>query len=159
MKYKITVKTPRNQAERSMAFSRSALLGLKHSRNVIEEKLLGHNEFYWVIETSEDELQEIMHKCARGEMIIRKFYSIVFKLLHRANRIAEKCGKAGMWFKRWIIGRLKKLTAGQEENGLVEQFENMNEEEFQDFIQISDEEEIHAFLEGELIKVELWKDG
>lgn len=155
MKLKITVWTPKNQAEKSMATNRMALLGIKHTRKVVEEKLVAHNQFYWVLEVKPDDVLDITRKCAKGEITIRKFYSVIFKLIKRANRIAEKSSKAGAWLKRWVIKRLKKMSQGQQENdGLVQQFENMNDDEFNDFIKINDEAEMRAFLEGELIKVE-----
>lgn len=154
MKVKITINTPRNQAEKSMATNRAALLGIKHGKKIIEEKLVAHNQFYWVLDVGPDDMQDIAKRCVRGEYVIRKFYSVLFKLIKRANRIATRSRKAGEWIRRWVVKRLKKMQQDPEQDGLAKQFENMPEKEFVDFLKVTDEAEVRSFLDGPLIILE-----
>lgn len=155
MKVKITVNTPPNQAEKSMETQKNALLGIKTKTKVIEQKATRHNQFYWIMEIGPDEMQGITKKCARGEAIIRKFYKVLFKLIKRANRIAEKSGRAAKWIKRWIVKRIKKISApGEKQDGLANQIEGMTDDEMASYIKISDKPEMDELLNGELIIVE-----
>ena len=151
-KLKIDVKTPKNQAEQCMKTQKTALLGVKKSKEVLEEKLVKHNEFYWIIQVDSDKQErEIIYKCAKGEVTIRNFYKALFKLIHRANKLGDKFNKGYAWMRRWMVKKLKKQMGSDQE--LIKKVENMSDEEIKDFIKISDKEEMDKLLSGDMITV------
>lgn len=158
MEVKITVMTPRNQAAKSIKTMKDSLLGFNKAGKVKREKLLADNKFYWIIDCEDQkELDGIIKKAARGEILIKKFYSVLFKLLGRANKLAEKTNKGMQWLKRWLIKRLKKTYQDQSDNGMTTQIENMKDEELKEFIKINDKESMQKLLSGTLIDVEVLK--
>lgn len=158
MDVKITVMTPRNQAAKSIKTMKDSLLGFSKAGKVKKEKLLADNKFYWIIECADEkELDKIRTKAVRGEVLIKKFYSVLFKVLGRANKLAEKTGKGIQWLKRWLIKRLKKTYQDNSDNGMTAQIENMKDEELKEFIRVNDKEEMQKLLNGTLIEVDVLK--
>jgi hypothetical protein len=154
MMIRVDVKTPRNQAKKCMKTQKMALLGYKEIKKIKEENLISHNRFEWVLEIKDqEEMNNIIMKCARGEVLIKKFYSTLFKLVKRANKVAAKFKKGAAWLKRWMIKTIKKKYEG-DSGKLAEYINSMDDKEFQDFLVINDEEEMRALLAGNLIKVE-----
>lgn len=153
MRYlQITVLTPHGQASIGMKLNREAILGYKKSRQIIKEKLLADNKYYYIVPVyNDEEYNDIIIKCARAEVIIKKFYSILIKTIDRANKLATKFKKGASWVKKWIIKRLTKQYGEQDNNGFIEQIKMMSDEEILDFIKINDRKEMMELLAGELI--------
>ncbi len=144
----VTVKTPKNQAERSMQTQKSAILGYKEKKKLIDEKLVSHNEFWWKLEIEDDELPKLIKNTARGEVLIRKFYQTLFKLLGRAQKLQLKFKKGGQWIKNYLKKKLSK-TKGNED--MIAHIDSMKDEEL---TSITDKEEIQALINGQMITVE-----
>lgn len=158
MLVKIDVKTPKNQAAQCMKTQKSALLGYKQLKKVKEEKVVSHDNFYWVLQLeNQKELDKVIKRCSLGEVMIKRFYSSLFKLVHRANRLCAKFGKAKTWIKKWMLKRIKKKYQG-DTTGMENYIQNMSDEEFEDFLQIDDEAEMRKLLEGDLITPEILED-
>lgn len=147
---KIAVKTPKNQAHKSVETQKKALLGYKGARQVIEQRVVANNLFYWIVEAPASDVPDIIKKAAKGEALIRSFYRTLIRILSRANKIAQKSGKGGAWMKRWIIKRMKKVSR---DKGLTDQWEAMSDEQFQEFIRMTDRKEIEELIAGEMITV------
>ena len=150
-KIKLIVNTPKNQAERSIKTQRIGLLGHKQSEKIIEEKIVNDHQFYWIIKINDQKDQEdLIKKTARGETMIRAFYSTLFKLISRANKVVNKFQKGTQWIKRWMINKLRRNN----QLDFIEKVESMTDEEIKDFLNITDKEEMKKFLEGSLIEIE-----
>jgi len=149
-KLKITVKTPKNQAQPCMIKQRDALLGFKKQKKILEEKLVSHNEFYWIIpaDDAKDEAT-IIKRLAKGEITIKNFYKTLMKTLDRINRLAGKFKKGAYWMKRRLIKMLNK----KEQHDFAAQVENMSEAELLDFVKINDRKEMMELLSGSLIDI------
>lgn len=157
MKLKINVKTPNNQAKKCIETQKKSLLGLTQSKKVLEQKVIKHNEFFWIIECdSEKEREKIIKKCANGEVLIKKFYSVLFHIIGKANKLADKFKKGIGWIRRFLIKRLKKTSqqsATDKENGMIKQIESMSDDELKNFIKIHDRESMQKLLSGAIIKI------
>ena len=155
MKVKVSVKTPKNQAEKCIKTQRAAILGYSQSKKVLEEKVVSDHEFYWIVQVDDPkEYAKILEKAARGEMTIRKFYRTLFKLIDRANKLADKFGKGVSWIRRWIIRKVKKQQEKGGDDSIIQQIESMSDDELRDFIKVTDRAELEKLLSGELINVE-----
>ena len=153
MKLKINVKTPKDQAAKCIETQKKALLGMAQASQILEQKLVNDHEFYWVLNIrSHREMMKTIKKCARGEVLIKKFYRTLISLIDRANKLANKFKKGARWMKRWLVRRIKTKTQGNEE--LVNAIENMSDEEFKDFLVIHDRVAMQELLAGDLITVE-----
>ena len=155
---KVNVKTPKNQAANCIKTQKRALLGMKKANEILEQKLVDHNEFYWIINCKDEaEYIGIIKKCALGEVMIKKFYNTLIRLITRANKLVKKFKKGGDWIKKFIIRKLNKYYQGQD-NELVKSIEAMDEKEFADFVEIGDLKEMQALLAGDLITTDILKD-
>lgn len=152
---KILVKTPRNQAARCVRTQKDQLLGLKKSGQIKESKVTAHNEFYWIVPIKDlGEYDKLTKRLALGENMIKKFYSTLFKLINRVNRLAKKFKKTGTWIKKYLQKRIRKMTAkGDDQQGMLDYLDDMDDTEFKDFLVISDKEEMDKFLKGDLITI------
>jgi hypothetical protein len=147
MKVKITIKTPPNQANKAIESSKKVFLG-KNKDFVIQEEVIAHDEFYWVLVIQDlNQMEKLYKKCAAGEVMIREFYRKLFKEIDRANKISKKLGKPISWVK----ARVKKMM-GKRSTGDVEGFEDQINNT--DFFEIEDREVMKKFLEESMIKVE-----
>lgn len=146
------VRTPKNQAANCIKTQKAALLGYKASQKVKEQKVVQHNLFYWILDLEDEkEMSKITFKCARGEVMIKKFYSTLFKLLNRANRLATKFKKGAGWIRKWINKQLKKH--GQADEGMQNHIDSMTDEQLIDFIKVTDRKDMDKLLSGNLIEI------
>lgn len=161
MKIKVTVNTPKKQAAQCMKTQKKAYLGFKASKKVIKEELVNDAQFYWVLEIEPKDTKGLYKNAARGELMIRKFYRGLFKIIDRCNKIQKKTGKGAKWLKRQLIKRLKKQTehSPDDDNELIKNIDNMSDDEFKDFIVVHDREPMEKLLSGDLIKLEELEDG
>lgn len=151
MLLKILVKTPKNQAPVCIKTQKAALVG--HKTKVKEQKVVKHNLFYWILEVADDkEMSVVTYKCARGEVVIKKFYGMLFKILRRANKLAGKFKKGVYWIRRYMKKQINKH--GKSDPGMMNYIDSMSDEQILDFIKITDKEEMEKLLSGPLIKVE-----
>lgn len=149
-KFKITVKTPKNQAKPCMIKQRDALLGFKKQKNILEEKLVNNHEFYWIIPIDDDnDAMQVTKRLAKGETQIKKFYKTLIKTLDRINKLANKFKKGATWIKNKLIKKLNK----DQQTEFAKQVQEMTEEEILDFIKINDRKEMMQLLAGELITI------
>lgn len=154
-KLKIYVKTPKNQAEKCMKTQKKALIGFNKSNKVLEEGVISHDKFYWIIPVEDDKDQKMITKrLSAGEIMIKKFYSVLIRTIDRANKLGHKFQKGIKWAKRWIVKRLKKQYNDNDEQGFISQIEKMPDEEFKDFLIIHDRKEMQELLSGYLITQE-----
>lgn len=152
---KIIVRTPKNQAKKCINTQRNALLSYKLSKLIIEEKVVAHNKFYWVLCTNTDkDYDDLLLRVAKGEILIKKFYKMLFSIMDRCNKLLNKWAKGWMWAKRWVTSKLRKLYKGSDTNEMLTQIEAMTEEEWKDFFNVTDREEMKKLMSGELISVE-----
>lgn len=163
MKLKITVRTPKNQAAKCIESQKRALLGFAQAKLVKEQKLVNDHKFYWILEVDgEKDRQKIIKKCAAGEVLIKRFYSALFHIIGKANKLSEKFDKGLAWIRRFLIKRLSKRsqqsTTGKE-NEMIESVRNMSDHELREFIKIHDKEAMQKLLAGELITIEEMKKG
>lgn len=148
---KITVRTPPNQAKPCMVKQRDALLGFKKQKEIIKEKLVDHQTFYWIVPAEDAADQYMMIKrLAKGEVKIKNFYRTLIKTIDRANKLANKFKKGFQWMRRWLIKRLNK----DQQTDFAKQVEDMPDEELKDFLKINDREAMMKLLAGTLIDVE-----
>jgi len=153
MLIKISVKTPKDQATKCIKTQKKALLSYEQRNKVIEEKVVSHKLFYWIIEVKDQkELTQVIKKAAAGEVLIKQFYSGLFKLISRANKLAGKFSKGYKWIKKYLLRTINKKYKGN--SGMIEHITNMSDEELKDFLVINDKEEMAKLLSGELIKIE-----
>lgn len=160
MEIRIDVKTPAGQAEKSVKSQKLALLGLGMSKKVKHQQVVANNHFYWILDIDENDYPKLVKKCAAGEVMIKTFYRKLFKTINRVNKISAKIGKGGKWLKKQLIKRLTKLTEHSPDNNsdFIGQFENMDDEEFEHFIEINDKAMMDELLAGELITMEKLKN-
>ncbi len=156
MRVKITVNTPKNQAEVCIKSQKKAFLGFRGSRRVVKEGVISHNQFYWLLDIKPKEFVTVTKHAARGEVIIRKFYKMLFKVIGRVNKLNQKWKKGAKWLKKQLIKRLNKLTKDSPDDNkdFLGNIEGMTDEELGTFIEIHDKEAVQKLLEGELIIVE-----
>ena len=157
MQVKVPVNTPARQAKSCMATQKSAMLGFAGAKKVIKEELVSDCQFYWVLDIEEGELPVIIKNAARGEVIIRKFYSTLFKIINRCNALGSKFGKGGQWIKRQLLKRLGKISG--EDKGMMAQIEGLSDEELSQFIEVNDKEAIQKLMAGKLIEVEVLNEA
>lgn len=151
---KITVKTPKNQAVKCIETQKKAILGFKHKHKVIEQKVVSDRKFFWIVQVeSYKDIMEIGKKAAKGEILIKKFYSTLFHLVDRANKLDKKFRKGTIWVKGFIMKRLRKIYK-DEQGGMADAIENMNSKELEDFLNIEDKEEMQKLLSGNLISID-----
>ena len=154
MKIMINVITPKNQARKCIESQKDALVGITKRKKIIEQKVTAHNKFYWIMQVQDQkEYEGIMRKCSLGETLIKKFYSALFKLIRRANSLAAKSSKGISYMKRWIKKRLDKVSQNNE--AMKQQIDNMTDEDFIDWLKITDEEPMKKMLKGELITIKV----
>jgi len=149
MKVKILCKTPKNQAKKCIESHKKAIVGLMKAKDIVEQKITKHNEFYWILKVEDDaEYHKVMKSCAKGEILIKRFYGTLMKLIARANFLCNKLDKKLLWARRWIIKRLKKIGENTE---MIQKIETMSDEELKDFMDVTDKEEMEKLLAGDLI--------
>ena len=156
---KITVKTPKGQAQSCMKTQKAALLGFKKVKTVKEEKMLNDHTFYWIVPAKNNDEMMLMNKrLVRGEMFIKRFYRSLFKIISRANRLATKFKKGAGWIRKWMLKRLRKqVQDGDDSDGLIQQISNMSDKEIIEFIKINDKKEMEKLLSGDLITTTILK--
>lgn len=152
---KITVLTPKNQATKCVKTQRRALLGYKHAKQIRQETIEAHNRFSWILMTTTEEIPDLTKKCARGELIIKKFYHTLIKWIRRINRLANKTNKSLKYIRSWLYKRL--IKEGQ--TNVAIQIQQMSDDELKEFISITDLKEMQALLKKELIKIEQVKNN
>lgn len=151
---RITVLTPKNQAAKCIESQKKAMLGHAQSKKVIDQKLIAHNKFYWDVSYETDkEYFDIVAKCSRGEVMIKRFYKTLFKVINRANNLANKFDKGIKWIKSWIIKRIKKIYVNNPD--MEEYINNMTDDEMKDYLKIDDRAEMEKLLEKDLIKIKI----
>ena len=132
------------------------ILGVSTTKKVKREELLSHNSFYWIVEVKDyEESADVTRKCARGELLIRQFYKVLFKLIDRGNKLAKKWSKGTAWIKRWIKKRLAKM--GETDPDIINYIDNTPEDDVKNLLEITDREEMDELLNGDLITVEVLK--
>lgn len=133
------------------------MLGHKSANKVVEQKVVSHNEFYWIVQCeSQKELNHLVNRSVMGDILIKKFYRQLIKWIDRANKLCDKLGKGTDWVKRWIIKKIRKTYKNDErENGFVKQVEELTREDLKGRLIITDREEIELLLQKELIRTEL----
>lgn len=152
---KITVLTPKNKAASNINMLKKTLIGVTRIQNIISEKIVSHNKFYWILAyKDQNDYDKIMKKVFRGEIMIKKFYRTLFKIVDRANKLASKFKKGIEWIRRWMLKTLKKKYQYDESNDLYKQIKNMPQEELKEFIKIEDRKEMDKLLKKDLIKIE-----
>lgn len=150
IRVKVTVNTPRNQAQRCIETQKRALLGNKATRQIVSQKVEAHNRFHWILSTTTDDVPNITHNAARGEAIIKKFYAQLIKWIGRANKLAQRSSKALNWTRRWLTKRI--TAAGQTD--FADQIRNMSDDDLKELIRIDDLKEMQQLLSGDLITIE-----
>jgi hypothetical protein len=157
MLVKINVKTPKNQAKACVESQKDALVGVIKRRDIKEQKVISHDEFYWILECKDrDDLEKVIKKCAKGETMIKKFYSVLFKIIHRANVLASKFKKGISWAKKWIMKKLDKVSKNNQT--MKAHIDSMTDEQFRDWLTITDREAMDKLLAGNLINIKVIKE-
>jgi hypothetical protein len=144
----LEVITPKGKAEKSSkTFAKRfpALLGKKPSINILNDntfRMTFHN-------LDEKQRKKLMTKSAVVEVGIKSFYKQIIKLSSRVNRLGTK-------FK-WGIEKIKKRFAKEykklQEDKSNSDFENMSNEEFKEFLNFDDIEEIKELMTKELVRI------
>ncbi len=157
MEVKLNVKTPKGQAAKCIESQKNILVGITRKDRIIKQEIVNDGEFYWILNLKDrSEIEEITMRMAKGEVMIKQFYSTLFKWIHRANKLCAKFGKATTWIKKWILKQLnKQAQAGTKDNGLKKEIEGMKDEEFTEFIKFNDIETMKEFLNQELMSIEI----
>lgn len=158
MKIKLTVLTPKKQAKKSVETMKGSLLGFNLSKRVIEQKVLADNKFHWIMDLKDEkELEKVNKKRVLGEMMIRKFYQILFKNINRCNRLGAKFGKGMGWIKKQLVKRLRKMTKQTQDNhdDFITNIEKMSEPETTEFIKVNDRAAMDELLAKDLIVLEV----
>ena len=153
MRIKIRVLTPKNKAEKSVETLKGSLLGLAFKAKIEKQEVTAHNEFYWILNIDPNDLPRIHKKAVMGEVLIRTFYSTLFRVIHRANKLASKFKKGISWIRRFIHARLAKVYKNND-SGMMESFDKMTDEELKDYLNITDKEEIQSLISNQMIFVE-----
>ena len=153
MRIRIRVKTPKNRAPKAIEYLKDSLLGLVFRPKLIEQKVISHNEFYWILDINPDDLERINKKIALGEILIRRFYSVLFSVIGRANKLASKFGKGLSWIRRFLVNRLRKVY--KKNSDMIEKIEMMTDEELKDYINITDKEDMRQLLDNQMILIEI----
>lgn len=145
MKYlKITVLTPKNQAPSCVNTMKDHILGF--TKKVISQNVESHNRFSWIINTTtEKEYLKILKRAAKAEVLIKKFYSILFKVLDKANKLAKKGDRGILWIRNKIMKLLRKK--GQDTKFI----DSMSDKDLKEFIKVSDREEMKKLLNNDIV--------
>lgn len=156
---KITVLTPKNKAASNVKLLRKTLIGFSRIQNIVTEKVIAHNKFFWVLAyKDEKDFQKISKKVFKGEIMIKKFYARLFKVIDRANKLSDKFSKGIEWIRRKVLKTLKKKYQYDEHNDLYNNIKTMSKEDLKEFIKIEDRKEMDKLLKKDLIKIEKMLD-
>jgi len=151
---KVTVRTPKRQAESCMRTQLNAMLGLSTKRKLLKQELVSEQEFYWIIDIPDKDYPQVIKNANKGELIIKKFYSMLFKAIHRLNQLQGKFNKGAVWLKRMLLKRLTKdVKNDKNSEGMAAEINKMTDEELGTFIEINDRESMQQLLAGRLIEV------
>lgn len=151
---KFTVKTPKGKAKASMRQFDFAIHGYSLKKN-LDKGIIDDQTFYMIVgyKTEEEKVQYEL-KGWKAEASIKAFYGSIFRLLHRCDKIANKCNWGLKKIKNWFIKQYKKKI-----NQNAKQFEEMPDEEFKKFLKPTDEKEMTDYLASDIVKTEVieWK--
>jgi len=154
IKYKINVLCPDNQAPKTMNSFKNTLLGFGFASSILEEKVLSHNSFYWVLEIEAKKEEELFKRLASGEVTIKGFYRTLFKNLKRVKKIAKKLKRVSFNILQKLKERVsKQFQHNQAYKDLEENINKMSKEEAESFISEKNIKEWEVFLSKELFKV------
>lgn len=142
----LEVITPKGKAEKSSkTFAKRfpAILDKKPTTKIIDDstfRLTFHN-------LNEKQRGKLMNKAAVVGVGIKTFYRKIIKIGNRVNRLGTK-------FK-WGVSKIKKRFAKEYQKAGAEdnKFNDMSEEEFKDFLNFEDIEEIKELLNKELVTI------
>ncbi len=162
MKLTINVKTPKNQAEKTMRRQIQALIGYKKQKDILEQKVINDHEFQIKLYYEKEELLQINKRLWRAEFAIKEFYKTIYKYIKRVNRIiniGNKLGKAGKKGIQWLQKKAAKMLIKEipDRQQREEMMENLNIQEVQiqgnlfKEIEITDKEDMDKLLAGQLI--------
>lgn len=152
MKLKITVNTPKNQATKCVESQKNQLLGWKISKQIIESKVINHKQFYWILNIDDDQYNKLISNCAKGEILIKRFYKVLIKWINKGNKLATKFKQSSAWIRKWILKQARKYYKNNED--MIKEIESMTDEDVSNFLKIDDMEEMQKLLDGALIDVE-----
>lgn len=142
----LEVLTPKGKAEKSSkTFAKRfpSILDKKPTLQIMDDstfRITFHN-------LNDKQINKLMTKCNLVEIGIKGFYKKIIKIGNRVNKLGTKFKWGTEKIKRRFAKEYKK--AGAEDN----KFEQMTKEEFKDFINFEDLEEIKALLEKDLVNV------
>jgi len=142
----LEVLTPKGKAEKSSkTFAKRfpAILDKKPTIKIIDDctfRMTFHN-------LNEKQRKKLMTKAAVVEVGIKAFYSKIIKIGARVNRLGHKFS--------WTTAKIKKRFAKEYQKAGAEnnKFEEMSDEEFKDFLNFEDVEEIKELMEKELVRI------
>lgn len=140
---KLTCYTPKGKAEASSkGFGMKLFSGLNRPKETV---IVSDREFYYIYDfEDEKKFKKFCNKIPKAEQKIRMFYTVLFHVIGRAN----KMGKKGAWklekIRRWILKRLVKKG-----------YDKKTMDDFIDGINIEDEKEMREFLGGELFRCDI----
>jgi len=152
---KITCLTPKGKAKKSMNSLKESILGFFKYNKVDEQKILSDHEFYFkYTPKTEKEYNKVIKNAAKCEVTIKKFYSLLIRILSRCNKLANKSSWGLKKARNWVIKRLKKLYGDDKDNKFVKDIENQSDEEFKQMLNIEDIKDMQELLKKDLIKIE-----
>lgn len=163
---RITVKTPKGQAERTMNRQIESLIGFKRKKNIVNKKVINDHEFSITMQYENKELESITKRLYLAESAIKEFYKSLYKFIKKVNRIIKignKMGKAGKTGLKWLHKKVHKMLIKEipDQKQAAEMKDNLGidnvkiEKGLFKEITIDDREEMDKLLAGEIIKIKL----
>jgi hypothetical protein len=147
MYLKITVHTPNGQAEKTMKQQRDALIGMRKKKDLMDERILDDHTFEWIIPAEDEkDMRSITKRLARGEIAIKEFYKAVIGLIFRVNKLVAT-GQRGIRIGKTMIKKSGLLIEINKDP------KTMSDNEFKEWLKITDLKEMQELLSGPLIEV------
>jgi len=151
IRIKINVKCPNNAHKNVERLADAILLAKKP----VKQKIVNDKLFYWIIDCKDfEELSKYTARCLKAENKIKEFYKVLFKLIKRANKLANKWKKGISWIRYWMIKRIRKIQGGNQASDMENKLNQMDDKELKDFINPKDKDMMTEFLKQDLITID-----
>lgn len=137
--------TPKGKEKSSKLMLESSLLGaIKQPKS----RKIGRGKITWVITCkNHKELTKLTYRAAKSDISIKKFYSFLFKIIRRGNKMCNKgekgIKKARNWFKKQLLK--------QKNEELAAKVEGMSDQEFKEYLKVEDRAYMEKFLKKDLV--------
>lgn len=154
---KVTCLTPKNQAAKSVESMKKSIIGLNAHRKVIHQKVIRHDQFYWIVECqTPTEANRLVIKASLANTAIKAFYHRLIRTINKANKLAERGSKGIEYIKRWVKNKLTKhYKNDKNKDMLMGQIDHLTKEDLKGFLHIDDLPAMQELLKKELVTVEL----